>query len=156
MDKLKPCPFCGETQFIDIYGIYDKNGDVIGDHITCGGCMAHFQVEDAVKQDEVIAGWNRRVEETPPQGWISVEDSLPPEHDTIFAKLYGTDKWRNVMFRKMSDDVRVVKVFRDGTRRVHHDHTVDGVWASERKGPDTYGHVTHWMANPELPEVTQE
>ena len=88
------------------------------------------------------------------QGWISVEDSLPPEHDTIFAKLYGTDKWRNVMFRKMSDDVRVVKVFRDGTRKVHHDHTVDGVWDSERKGPDTYGHVTHWMANPELPEVT--
>lgn len=97
-----------------------------------------------------------RPEETPPQGWISVEDSLPLEHDTIFTKLYGTDKWRNAMFRKMSDDVRVVKVFRDGTRRVHHDHTVDGVWDSERKGSDTYGHVTHWMANPELPEVTRK
>lgn len=84
--------------------------------------------------------------------WISVEDSLPPEHDTIFARLYGTDKWRRGMFRKMSDDVRVVKVYRDGTKRVHHDHTVDGVWDSERKGPDVYGHVTHWMSNPELPK----
>ena len=83
--------------------------------------------------------------------WISVEDGLPQEHDTIFAKLYGTDKWRNGMFLKMSDDVRVVKVFRDGTKRVHHDHTVDGRWESERKGLDVYGHVTHWMPNPELP-----
>ena len=84
--------------------------------------------------------------------WISVEDDLPQEHDTIFAKLYGTDKWRNGMFVKVSDDVRVVKVFRDGTKRVHHDHTVDGRWDSERKGLDVYGHVTHWMPNPELPD----
>ena len=86
--------------------------------------------------------------------WISVEDDLPQEHDTIFAKLYGTDKWRNGMFVKVSDDVRVVKVFRDGTKRVHHDHTVDGRWESERKGLDVYGHVTHWMPNPELPFCT--
>lgn len=86
--------------------------------------------------------------------WISVEDGLPQEHDTIFAKFYGTDKWRNGMFVKVSDDVRVVKVFRDGTKRVHHDHTVDGRWESERKGLDVYGHVTHWMPNPELPFCT--
>ncbi len=86
--------------------------------------------------------------------WISVEDGLPQEHDTIFAKFYGTDKWRNDMFVKVSDDVRVVKVFRDGTKRVHHDHTVDGRWESERKGLDVYGHVTHWMPNPELPFCT--
>lgn len=86
--------------------------------------------------------------------WISVEDGLPQEHDTIFAKFYGTDKWRNGMFLKMSDDVRVVKVFSDGTKRVHHDHTVDGRWESERKGLDVYGHVTHWMPNPELPFCT--
>jgi len=86
--------------------------------------------------------------------WISVEDGLPQEHDTIFAKLYGTDKWRNGMSLKASDDVRVVKVFRDGTKRVHHDHTVDGRWESERKGLDVYGHVTHWMPNPKLPFCT--
>lgn len=155
MGKLKPCPFCGEEQFIDIYGIYDQNGKEVGSHITCGGCMAHFRVEDAADRDEVIAGWNRRLEEKPSQQqWISVEDGIPPEHETIFARFYGTDKWRSAMFRMMSDDVRVVKVFRDGTRRVHHDHTVDGVWDSERKGPG-FGHVTHWMANPELPEEEQ-
>lgn len=84
--------------------------------------------------------------------WISVEDSLPQERDTIFAKLYGTDKWKPTMFRRMSDDVRVVKVFPDGTRKVHHDHTVDGIWESERKGAHVYGHVSHWMPNPELPK----
>ena len=85
--------------------------------------------------------------------WISVEDGLPQERDTIFAKLYGTDKWKNTMFRKMSDDVRVVKVFPDGTRKVHHDYTVDGVWESERKGSDVYGRVSHWMPNPEIPDI---
>ena len=87
--------------------------------------------------------------------WISVEDGLPQEHDTLFARFYGTDKWRNGMFVKVSDDVRVAKVFPDGTKMVHHDHTVDGRWASERKGlDDVYGHVTHWMPNPELPFCT--
>lgn len=65
MEELKACPFCGEKQFIDIYGIYDKDGNEIGSHITCGGCMAHFRVEDAINRDEVIAGWNRRAQESP-------------------------------------------------------------------------------------------
>ena len=57
---LKPCPFCGETEFIDIWGSYDQNGDATEHHITCGRCMAHFSVEDAIDRDDVIKGWNRR------------------------------------------------------------------------------------------------
>ena len=83
--------------------------------------------------------------------WISVEERMPIERDTIFAPLYGTDKWRSAMFRKMSDDVRVVCVFEDGSRRVWHDHTIDGKWDCERPGKFPVRHITHWMENPELP-----
>lgn len=85
-------------------------------------------------------------------GWIPVSDRLPPEHDTIFAKLKGTDKWRDAMFAKASDDVRVVFRFEDGTRKVGHNHTIDGVWDCEK--PNRYPNrtVTHWCENPTLPE----
>ena len=81
--------------------------------------------------------------------WISVEDRLPTEHETIFAKLYGTDKWHKAMFRKISDDVRVVCVLDDGTRMVWHDHTVDGKWDCDRDV--IHRRITHWMENPPLP-----
>ena len=55
------------------------------------------------------------------------------------------------MFEKMSDDVRVVVLWPDGKRRVHHSYTVNGEWACETLPP--YGRkVTHWCENPELPE----
>ena len=83
------------------------------------------------------------------QQWISVEEKLPEERESIFARFKGTDKWSNAMFEKMSEDVRVVVVFEDGTRRVHHSYTVDGKWETE-KSP-LKRKVTHWMPNPDLP-----
>lgn len=86
-------------------------------------------------------------------GWISTNDRLPPERDTIFAKLKGTDKWKSGMFEKMSDDVRVAVLFDDGTRKVSHDYTVDGKWHGEmEKCAYPKRTVTHWMANPEPPK----
>lgn len=82
--------------------------------------------------------------------WISVTDRMPEEHETIFAKLKGTDKWRPAMFEKSSDDVRIVEVFEDGTRRVYHSHTIDGKWDIEKQPMKRT--VTHWMPNPELPK----
>lgn len=85
--------------------------------------------------------------------WIPVKDRMPPERDTIFAKVYGTKQWNPNMFQRSSDDVRVAVRFEDGTRMVSHDHTVDGKWRSEM---EKYAYpkrkVTHWMENPELPE----
>ena len=83
--------------------------------------------------------------------WIKCSEALPEERETMFAKLKGTDKWRPAMFEKMSEDVRVVEVFEDGTRRVGHSHTVDGLWDIEKKPPKRT--VTHWMPNPELPAI---
>lgn len=82
--------------------------------------------------------------------WIKCEDKMPKERDSIFAKFKGTDKYRNPMFEKSSEDVRIVEEFEDGTRRVHHSYTVDGKWDIEKKTPKRT--VTHWMPNPELPE----
>ena len=81
--------------------------------------------------------------------WIKCEDKMPEERDSIFAKLKGTDKWRNAMFEKSSEDVRIVEEFEDGTRRVFHSKTIDGKWDIEKHPPKRK--VTHWMPNPELP-----
>ena len=84
------------------------------------------------------------------QNWVKCSDRMPEEHDSIFAKLKGTDQWRSVMFEKSSDDVRIVEVFEDGTRRVYHSHTIDGKWDIEKQPMKRT--VTHWMPNPELPK----
>ena len=81
--------------------------------------------------------------------WISVTDRMPEEHETIFAKFKGTEKWSPAMIAQSSDDVRVVAVFADGTRRVSHSHTNDGKWECEKSLVKRT--VTHWMPNPELP-----
>lgn len=86
------------------------------------------------------------------QEWIPVSDRLPPEYDTIFAKLKGSDKWRDSMFEKQSEDVRVVWLFEDGTRKVGHSYTVDGVWECEKPNRYPKRTVTHWCENPPLPE----
>ena len=84
--------------------------------------------------------------------WIPVEEGLPQERDTIFARFYGTEKWKPGMIRRISDDVRVVAVFEDGTAMVWHDHTVDGVWSCEKYEKNLQRKITHWMENPELPK----
>ncbi len=84
------------------------------------------------------------------QNWIKCSDKMPEERDSIFAKLKGTDKWRSAMFEKSSDDVRIVEIFEDGTRRVYHSHTIDGKWDIEKQPIKRT--VTHWMPNPELPK----
>lgn len=109
---------------------------------------------EAGKENEAIdfALVDMKICEANNRGWIPVSDRLPPEHDTIFAKLKGTDKCRDAMFEKQSEDVRVVFRFEDGTRRVGHSHTVDGVWECEKPNKYPKRTVTHWCENPTLPE----
>ena len=88
------------------------------------------------------------------QNWIKCSDKMPEEQETMFAKFKGTDKWSPAMFAQSSEDVRVVIVFADGTRRVSHSHTIDGKWECEKSPVKRI--VTHWMPNPELPKETEE
>lgn len=79
--------------------------------------------------------------------WIPVSEKLPEEHDSIFAKLYGTDKWDSRLHRTVSNRVLVTVKRDDGTRFVKESHTRDGEWADEKKYIDYK--VVAWMEMPE-------
>lgn len=66
-------------------------------------------------------------------GWISVEERLPEEHKSMFAKLKGTHMWNNAMFEKVSDEVNVTIELEDGTRKTTTSHTLDGKWKVEKE-----------------------
>ena len=65
-------------------------------------------------------------------GWISCEDRLPEEYNSIFAKLKGTAKWNEAMFEKISEDVNVTVEYENGKRKTMTLHTVDGKWKKDR------------------------
>ncbi|MEF2781831.1 MAG: hypothetical protein U0N20_01895 [Clostridium sp.] len=76
-----------------------------------------------------IGALTYRIENMPKvNNWIPVEVAMPPEHDSMFAKLKGTDKWADAMFEKISDDVNVTIEFEDGKRITRTMHTIDGEW----------------------------
>ena len=80
-------------------------------------------------------------------GWIPVSERLPKEHDSIFAKLKGTDNWKRGMFEKTSKYVIATVVFDDGTVLVEQAHTTDGAWKTEE--PVLGGKVVAWKPFPE-------
>lgn len=73
------------------------------------------------------------VDKADPLEWIPVSEKLPEEHDSIFAKLYGTDKWDSKLHRTVSNRVLVTVQRDDGTRFVKESYTRDGEWADEKK-----------------------
>lgn len=82
-------------------------------------------------------------------GWISVKDSLPDEHDSIFAKRYREGTQLTGMFRKVSNEVIIAGVYEDGGKFVTHSKTHDGAWDVSRLIPMT---ITHWMPLPDPPK----
>ena len=82
-------------------------------------------------------------------GWISAEERLPEEHDSLFAKYYGTPGWRSGMFRKRSDCVFTVREYKDGTRITTFERTIEGQWDGSEMRESK---VTHWMPLPEPPK----
>ena len=84
----------------------------------------------------------------PGNGWISVRDRLPKEHDSIFAKHTHLSKY---MWEKESDFVNVYVEFPDGTGRVTEGRLQDGKWWT-RISPALNPVVTHWMPLPEPPK----
>lgn len=78
--------------------------------------------------------------------WIPVSEKLPDEHDSIFARLYGTDKWNDAFWRTKSKEVLVTIEYEDGTRIVKSSHTTDGKWTVEKKNINCK--VIAWMPFP--------
>ena len=81
-------------------------------------------------------------------GWIACSERLPEEHDSMFAKLKGTDKWSDAMFEKISDDVNTTVEFDDGTRKTMTLHTNDGKWNTNNR--IIKFNVIAWQPLPEL------
>lgn len=72
------------------------------------------------------------IDEQPKIGeWIPCSERMPEEHETMFAKLKGTYKWRGAMFESMSDDVNATVEFEDGSRKTMTLHTCDGEWKTD-------------------------
>ena len=95
-----------------------------------------------------------RITLTPPNEWVSVEEGMPKEHDSIFKKLMGPDKWGPGMFERLSDDVIVAVKFADGTRRSGFARTKVVIWAGL---PSIGCHVgTHWLRLPAVPDCRRE
>lgn len=86
----------------------------------------HSLVRDAY--DDAV----RRIRDVPDADPVQWHNGLPPEHETVFARLKGTDKWLPSMFEKMLRNVLVTLEMCDknGTpeRIVTVAHTVDGQW----------------------------
>ena len=82
------------------------------------------------------------------QKWIPVTERLPEERDSIFAKFYGTERWTEGMFLKISKDVLACVEYEDGTKAVKALHTNDGKWHLGFKQVK----VTHWMPIPPAPK----
>lgn len=80
-------------------------------------------------------------------GWVSVSNRLPEEHDSIFAKFKGTDNWKRGMFEKTSKYVIATVMYDDGTILTERAHTIDGMWKTEK--PILGGKVVAWMDFPE-------
>ena len=95
-----------------------------------------------------FAKWKQERDDLQPQ-WISVEDRLPEEHDTIFKKFQNTEKWNCSMFEKVSDNVNVYGYYQDGNKFVTTSTTRDGKWNISSIFQMT---VTHWMPLPEPPK----
>ena len=76
--------------------------------------------------------------------WIPVTKKMPEEHDTMFAKYWGTDRWNEYMFRGRSDLVEVTVELEDGTRYTDASRTRDGKWDTEMNHGAVKKKVVAW------------
>ena len=82
-------------------------------------------------------------------GWIACSGRLPEEYDSIFAKLKGTDKWKDAMFEKTSDVVNVTVVDGYGNRITTIAHLVDGKWNCDLLRINKSYQIIAWQPLPE-------
>ena len=94
-------------------------------------------------EEEPAVAYNLSPTETQ---WIPAAEKLPEEHESIFARFYGTKSWMPGMFCMVSDTVIAAVLYEDGKRTVKAMHTQDGKW--HHPGMVGIKEVTHWMPMP--------
>lgn len=133
---------------------YQKAFDTITNTLIC--YMIRRDLYPLPSDDEIYdaqAVLSKLVDKADSFEWIPVSKKLPDEHDSIFARLYGTDKWDDAFWRTKSKEVLVTIEYEDGTRIVKSSHTTDGKWALEKIATLSEFKVVAWM---ELPEPYKE
>lgn len=101
--------------------------------------------------DYVSVGWIKEIIRShmlENDDWVPVEERLPEEHDSIFAKFKGTSKWNGAMWEKRSDEVNVTYELEDGTRKATTSYTLDGVWKLEKESKVVKKKVVAWKQLP--------
>ena len=91
--NLLPCPFCNSSEIQLCHPILDFDDKLIVFRIGCDECglnTTYFK-----SQEEVVKYWNARND-----GWISVDEKMPEEQDSIFANFYNTPRWDINMLEK--------------------------------------------------------
>lgn len=80
--------------------------------------------------------------------WIPVSERLPEEYDSVFAELYGTDKWDDTLWRTRSKRVLVTIEHESGIRSVTESYITDGKWTLGKRATLSKYKVVAWMPLP--------
>ena len=124
--------------------VLDKILEEIEERVNFRECLVKYEKrrgtitdvcrnKGALEELDIIAEIIRSHMDEAADDWIPVEDGLPEEHKSMFAKLKGTHMWNNAMFEKVSDEVNVTIELEDGTRKTTTSHTLDGKWKVEKE-----------------------
>lgn len=108
-------------------------------HKWDSGCWLRYKLLETVMRQQPTVH--------PEPEWISCEVRMPEEHDSIFAKFKGTDRWQKIMWEKQSEKVLVTVEYEDGTRAVEVANTFDGKWKYKTAVVDRY--PVAWCPFPE-------
>lgn len=129
---------------------YQKALNTIGDtltHYMVGEDLASLHSVNEIGDSMATLRW--LTEKADSFEWIPVSKKLPDEYDSIFAKLYGTDKWDSKLWRTRSKEVLVTIEYENGARTVKSSHTTDGKWWIEKETTLSKFKVIAWMPMPE-------
>ena len=79
-------------------------------------------------------------------GWVPCSKEMPEERESIFSSLYGTDRWRQSMFRTSSQYMFVTAENASGERYVTIAKARDGKWKLNYCAKDDK--VIAWLKTP--------
>lgn len=100
-----------------------------------------------------IMAYIQDIQNAAEQQWISVKERMPEERDSIFKERYGTDRWRDTMFLKTSDNVLATVVDDNGNYTVVPACTIDGRWSVWKS---LHCKVIAWQQYPEPCQEEQD
>ena len=107
----------------------------------------HHAIQDLPHSTLTVEAFGMAINELLDNRWILCSEDMPEEHDSIFKKFYGTNKWNKCMWLKNSDEVNVTSELKDGTRITEHACTNDGKWRF--KSASVERKVIAWRPLPE-------